>query len=123
MLQRCGWKGHIATTCMETTREDGSVIGEREQDATNLMNDQAKPDVFDFDNELEQDNMEEGYHFTQYCMSVVYNEDIRGKNQHCLNEKDTKGRLKKSWIYIVGQSVHSPYILEHRLPNKHSKNK
>ena len=69
------------------------------------MNDQAEPNDFDFDDELEQDNMEEGYHFTQYCMSVVYNEDIRGKNQHCLNEKDTRGRLNKSWILLDNQST------------------
>ena len=77
---RCGRKGHIATTCTETREEDGSPIDHREQDGTNLINIQTEPDEFDFDNELEQDDMEQGYHFTPYCMSSVYNEDIRGNN-------------------------------------------
>ena len=69
---RCGREGHIATTCTESTREGGSPIHQEDQDRTNLMNDQAEPDDFDFYDELEQEDMEQGYHFTQYCMSNVY---------------------------------------------------
>ena len=38
------------------------------------MNNWAETDDFDFEDELEQDEMEQGYHFTQHCISNEYNE-------------------------------------------------
>ena len=56
------------------------------------MHGHAETEEFDFDNELEQEEMEHGFHFTQYSMSNAFAVDPTKRNeQYCMGNKDIPG--------------------------------
>ena len=72
---RFGRKGHIATTSTESTKEnDTPIVEQQQEEETNLMHEHPETEEFDFDNDLEEE-MEHGFHFTQYSMWNVFTED------------------------------------------------
>ena len=63
-------------------------------------------DDFDFDNELESNEIAYGYQSVQQLQEQKhYVEDMRGNDRYCLNMKHLKGRLDMLWVLLDNQST------------------
>ena len=61
---------------------------------------------FDFEDELDQDDMAQGYQFIPRIspsLFPTYVVDIQGNTKYCLNMKDVNGRIKMFWILLDNQ--------------------
>ena len=78
------------------------------QGVSTQEDDESDVDVndFDFDDDLESDEIAYGYQFVQQLPEQKhYLEDMRGNDTYCLNMKDLKGRLDMFWVLLDNQST------------------
>ena len=114
---RRGWPNHISTNCTYETDIDGATLPEKRKDVTFQPNyvptstatsHQVSAEEFDFEDELDQDEMVQGCQFVQHIspsLSPTYVEDMRGNTKYCLNVKDVNGRINMIWILLDNQSI------------------
>ena len=63
-------------------------------------------DDFNFDDELESDEVAYGYQFVQrFPAQQNYVEDMRGNGRYYLNMKHLKGRLDMFWVLLDNKST------------------
>ena len=119
---RCRRVGHYASKCKETKHLNGSVLPPKKKTIrfdtktdTNLMvrgdidatgEDQDREISFNFDDELDLDDMKRDYGFAHVgCIQDDLVEDMRGNDKYCLNMKHVKGRLNPFWVLLDNQST------------------
>ena len=68
--------------------------------------DQDREISFNFDDELDLDDMKQDYGFAHVgCIQDDLVEDMRGNDKYCLNMKHVKGRLNPFWVLLDNQST------------------
>ena len=119
---RCRKIGHYASDCEETTHLDGSILPPKKKAVrfntktdANLMvdgdidspgEDPDQQTSFDFEDELDLDEMKLDYGFAHIgCTQGNIIEDMRGNDRYCLNMKHVKGRLNPFWVLLDNQST------------------
>ena len=121
----CGRPNHISTNCTYKIEIDVATLPEKCKGVTfqpnyvpsNATSHHVSAEEFDFEDELDQDDMTQGYQFIEQVtpsLSPTYVEDMQGNTKYYLNMKEVNGRINMFWILLVNHP--SPYILECDVP-------
>ena len=103
---RCDQPNHISTNCTYEIDIDVATLPEKRKGVTFQPNyvptstatshRHVSAEEFDFEDELDQDEIAQGYQFVQRIsssLSPTFVEDMQGNTKYCLNRKDVNGRI------------------------------